>query len=129
MTTLDKILGSENSGEIEIPKKEKSMLTYKSASDMTVRDPKNYRSGGRWKKHDRSVAGRRMWQKKSFKRERDVTALQGLEVEISMAENTINVAYDDLRGGHQSSFALVEESVKLYGKNPDHFSTAFEEGA
>lgn len=66
--------------------------------------------------------------KKSFKLARDPGALMGLEVDMARQERDVELSYDDLGGGKSSSFALVEDAVKLYGRNPDHYNNAsFEE--
>ena len=104
-------------------------MEYKSAKEMTVKEPGSFRKGGRWRGHLRGEkTGRLMWMKRSFKAYRDKSALIGLEVDMAYKEQMQGLEYDDLTGGKHSSFALVETAVRLYGKNPDHYQNAsFEE--
>ncbi len=102
-------------------------MEYKSAKDMRLKEPGEFRRGGRWRGHCKGEkTGRMMWMKKTFPVKRteqyNKEKLVGLEVEVARAEIEANTAYDDITGGHQSSFALVEQAVRLFGKNPDHYA-------
>ncbi len=102
-------------------------MEYKSSKDMVLKDPKSYRSGPRWKGHLRGEkTGRLMWMKKTFPVKRteqyDKEKLMGIEIEMARIEIDAVTAVDDITGGHQSSFALVEQAVRLFGRNPDHYN-------
>ncbi len=102
-------------------------MEYKSAKDMTLKDPSNYRHGGRWRGHLRGEkTGRMMWMRRGKPVKRSETygdaQLIGLELEVARKEIEEQTSVDDITGGHQSSFALVEQAVRLFGKNPDHYN-------
>jgi len=103
-------------------------MEYKNSKEMTVKEPGQFRSGPRWKGHLRGEkTGRMMWMRKGKpvkRNERYGGELMGLEVEIHRIEKEKELSYDDITGGHQSSFALVEMAVRLYGRNPDHYNNA-----
>ena len=103
-------------------------MEYKDTKEMRVKNPGEYRSGGRWRGHPRGEkTGRLMWMRKGkpVKRsERYGGELMGLEIDIAHAEREQEASYDDLTGGKQSSFALVEQAVRLFGRNPDHYNNA-----
>jgi hypothetical protein len=105
-------------------------MEYKDSKAMTIKDPKEFRrGGGRWRGHLRGEkTGRMMWMKTTFPVKRshqyNKEQLMGLEVDMARLEMEEELTYDELEGGHRSSFALVEEAVKLFGKNPDHYNNA-----